>query len=107
MVAQFVKVCKADEIEEGRTKPVTIGEHPIILAKHNGQIYALEGICSHDGGEFEAGEKVCDGQIECPRHGAMFDIKTGDATRMPAIVGIPAYEVKIENGDVLVGVDED
>jgi 3-phenylpropionate/trans-cinnamate dioxygenase ferredoxin subunit len=105
MVAQFVKVCKADEIEEGKTKTAMVGEFPVILAKDNGQIYALEGVCSHDDGEFQAGEKVCDGQIECPRHGARFDIKTGEATRMPAIASIASYEVKIENDDVLVVVE--
>jgi nitrite reductase/ring-hydroxylating ferredoxin subunit len=107
MVAQYVKVCRVDDIEEGKTKPVVVGENPVILAKDNGRVYALEGVCSHDGGEFEAGEKVCDGQIECPRHGARFAIESGEATRMPAVVGIATYEVKIENGDVLVAVDED
>ena len=105
MAVQFVKVCKADDIEEGKTKTAMVGEFPVILVKDNGQIYALEGVCSHDDGEFEAGEKVCDGQIECPRHGARFDVKTGDATRMPAVVGIGSYEVKIENGDVLVAME--
>jgi 3-phenylpropionate/trans-cinnamate dioxygenase ferredoxin component len=106
MVANYIKVCREDEVTEGQTRAVTVNDQPLILAKQDGRVYALEGICSHDGGEFEAGKHVVDCQIECPRHGARFDIKTGEATRMPAIVGINSYEIKIDNGDVYVGVDE-
>lgn len=107
MVAEFVKVCGENEIEEKRTKTVTVNGLPVILARENGNIYALEGLCSHDGGEFKADEKLIDNQIVCPRHGARFSIKTGDATQMPAIVGIETYKVKVENGDVYVAIEED
>lgn len=106
MVVEFVKACRESEISEGKTKAVIIKDKPLILARHDGQIYALEGICSHDGGEFKADEHITDCQIECPRHGARFNVKTGEATRMPAVVGIGSYDVKVENGDVYVGVDE-
>jgi len=106
MVNQYMKACHESDIEEGKTRVVTIENKPVILVKSGGEIFALEGICSHDGGEFGADENVVDGQIECPRHGARFDIRTGEATRMPAVVGINRYEVKIENGDVYVAVDE-
>jgi len=106
MVSQFTKACAESEIEEGKTKVISIENKPVILVKADGEIYALEGICSHDGGEFGADEKVIDGQIECPRHGARFDIRTGEATRMPAIVGINRFDVKIEDGDIYVAIDE-
>ena len=106
MVSQYKKACAESEIEEGKTKVVTIENKPIILAKSGGKIFALEGICSHDGGEFGANEKVIDSQIECPRHGARFDIRTGDATRMPAVVGVNRYDVKVENNDIYVAFDE-
>jgi 3-phenylpropionate/trans-cinnamate dioxygenase ferredoxin subunit len=106
MVSHFIKACAESEIEEGKTKVVLIENRPLILVKDGGDIYAVEGICSHDGGEFGADEKVIDGQIECPRHGARFDIKTGEATRMPAIVGINRFDVRIEDGDIYVAIDE-
>ncbi len=106
MGSQYIKACAESEIEEGKTKIVTIENKPVILVKANSEIFALEGICSHDGGEFGANENVVDGQIECPRHGARFNIRTGEATRMPAVVGINRYDVKIENGDVYIAVND-
>ena len=106
MVAQYLKVCRENEIREGQIKSVTVDGEPVILARENGEIFALEGFCSHDGGEFDAGEKVIDGQIECPRHGARFDIRTGEATRMPAVAGIARYDVKIDDGYVHVNLDD-
>jgi len=105
MAGRYTKACAESDIEEGKTRVVAIESKPVILAKFGGEIFALEGICSHDGGEFGANEKVIDGQIECPRHGARFDIKTGEATRMPAVVGINSYDAKVENGDIYVAVD--
>ena len=105
MVNQYIKACSVNDIKEGKTKVVTVESKPVILVKSGGGIFALDGICSHDGGEFGADEKVIDDQIECPRHGARFDIKTGEATRIPAVVGINSYDVKIENGDIYVAID--
>jgi 3-phenylpropionate/trans-cinnamate dioxygenase ferredoxin subunit len=107
MTAEFVKVCNENDIAEGKTKAVMVGEQPVILARKNDKIYALEGVCTHDGGIFEADENLIDCQIECPRHGARFDIQTGDATRMPAVVGIATIEVKVEDGEVYVAVDQE
>jgi 3-phenylpropionate/trans-cinnamate dioxygenase ferredoxin subunit len=100
-MGEFVKACRADDLAEGDTKSVTVGGRPLILARHGGAIHALDNLCTHDGGDLSEG-KIIDGQIQCPRHGALFDLKTGDATGMPAVMGINAYDVNIENGDVLV-----
>lgn len=106
MVAGFVKVCNESELAEGKIKVVEQGGEQIILAKQGDEVFALEGYCSHDGGEFEADEDLCcEGQIECPRHGGRFDIKTGEATQMPAIAPIRIYTVKVENGEVFVSTE--
>jgi 3-phenylpropionate/trans-cinnamate dioxygenase ferredoxin subunit len=101
MVTQFIRVCRADEVEEGRIKPVKVNGREIILTRISGSVYALENICSHDGGILGGGV-IADGQIECPRHGAHFDIKTGEATRMPAVADIETFEVKEDDGQILV-----
>ena len=107
MEPEFVDVGTEDELSEGNIKATQIEGEPVILAKQDGKVYALEGYCSHDGGEFEAGDKLCcKNQIECPRHGARFDIKSGEATRMPAIAPISTYEVKIKNGKIFVSIEE-
>jgi 3-phenylpropionate/trans-cinnamate dioxygenase ferredoxin subunit len=100
----FVPVCRLEEIEEGKTKVVMVDGHEILLARQNGEAYALENVCSHDGGVLGEGE-VVDGQIECPRHGARFDIVTGRATRMPAIADVRSFEVIVENGEVLISLN--
>ena len=104
MTATFVRVCRADEIEEGRTRVVNAGGKELFLAGYKGEIYAVENICSHDGGNLGDGSLIED-EVECPRHGARFNIITGQPTRMPAVMEIQSFEIKVENGDVLVESD--
>lgn len=101
MIDKFVKVCREDEMAEGSIKTFNVGDKSIALVKDDGAIYAIDDICTHDGGDLGGGDLV-DGQIQCPRHGARFDLRTGEATQMPAVIGIETYEVRIEDGDVLV-----
>lgn len=103
MITEFVKVCNENEIEEGKLKEVDVDERPIALAKFQDIVYALDNICTHDGGTLSQGV-VVKGQVQCPRHGARFDLKTGAVTRMPAALAIGAYEVRIENGEVYVAI---
>ena len=106
MVTEFVKICTEDEIEEGKAKSFEINNEPVILARLNSKIYAVEGVCSHDGGKFGEEQNLVEGQLECPRHGARFDITTGEAIRLPAVVGVKKYDVKIENGDILAAIEK-
>jgi nitrite reductase/ring-hydroxylating ferredoxin subunit len=103
MAGEYVKVCTEDRIENGGLLPVRAGDKRLLLVKDNNEIYAVDDECTHDGGELGDGDLI-EGQIECPRHGARFDIKTGAATRMPAVAGIGTYKVRIENGDVFVAI---
>lgn len=105
MADGFVKVCDGLELVEGAVKTVSADEKLILLARYRGIVYAVDDICTHDGGELGDGDLV-DGQVQCPRHGARFDLKTGDATRMPAIIGIGTYDVKVENGQIFVAVGD-
>jgi len=106
MVAEYARVCAIDDIPNGTVKAFTIGEHSILIANRDGEFHAIANTCSHDGGDLGDG-KLVDGQVECPRHGARFDIKTGEAVRMPAVVGVDRYDVKAEDGTILVELEED
>ncbi len=99
----FVKACSENEIPEGELKAVNINGLSMILANANGRIYALEDCCSHDGAELRDGD-VIEGQVQCSRHGGRFDLETGNATQMPAIVGIKSYKVEIRSGDIYIAV---
>ncbi len=105
MVDCFTRICSDDEIAEGTVKTFIIEDKAIAVARYEGVLYAVDNICTHDGGELGAGD-VVKGQIQCPRHGARFDLKTGNATQMPAVIGIKTYRIKIENGDILVALSD-
>lgn len=101
----FVKVAKISEVPEGKVKVFEVKDEHLVLCKAQGAIYAMEDICSHDGGPL--GEGDLDGcAIICPRHGARFDVRTGAVLSFPAIVPIASYKVKIEGDDVLVEIPE-
>ena len=93
---------KKTEILNGKAKSYQIGANKIVICNIDGKYYATEDICSHDDGELVSGEadlvETC--QLQCPRHGARFDVKTGEAKRMPAVAPIKTFQVD-DNGDEL------
>src|SRR5512139_4076921 len=100
----FVSVAKLDDIPRGRVKIVAVGDEEVALCNVDGTIYAVANVCSHDGGPLGEGHLLGD-QIECPRHGARFDVRTGAVKALPAIVPIPTFAVRVDGQDILVEVD--
>jgi 3-phenylpropionate/trans-cinnamate dioxygenase ferredoxin component len=98
---QFTKVARADDIPPGTKKIVEVDGVMIVVVNVDGAFYAVEDVCTHDGGPLGEG-KLIGCELICPRHGARFDVRTGAATRMPAIEPVPTYEVRVQDGDVLV-----
>jgi len=100
-MTNYIKVARADEIAPGEKKIVEVDGILVVLVNLDGEFYAIEDVCTHDGGPLGEGE--LDGhQLICPRHGARFDARTGDALTMPAFEPAPTYEVKVEGGDILI-----
>jgi 3-phenylpropionate/trans-cinnamate dioxygenase ferredoxin subunit len=100
-VPKYIRVASVTEIPPGDKKIVEVDGVLIVLVNLDGQLYAVEDVCTHDGGPL--GEGRLDGcELICPRHGARFDVRTGAATLMPAIEPAPTYEVRVQDGDVLV-----
>lgn len=100
-MAEFVAVAKTSEIEAGSVKVVHVDDVPIGIANIEGEFFAFADICTHDDGPVAEGE-LEDYDIECPRHGARFDIRTGAVRSLPAVTPIPVYELKIEGESILV-----
>ncbi len=71
----------------------------IALFNLDGEFYAIEDMCTHDGGPLVEGEVVNECQVQCPRHGARFDIRTGAAVSFPAFTPTNVFEVHIEGDD--------
>ena len=102
---KYYRIVKTTEIPEGERLMFEIENLPIVLFHVNGELLATGDICTHDGGEIGDGE--LDGDvIICPRHGARFDIHTGKALSLPAVIGIPVYPVRIMEDFIEVGVPE-
>ncbi len=103
MTAEFIKVCSPCDLPEGTVKVFVVQGKRIALCHTEGKFYAVADLCSHDDGPLGEGE-LSDHMIECPRHGARFDIKTGKALCLPAVRPIPAYEVELRDGELFVGI---
>jgi 3-phenylpropionate/trans-cinnamate dioxygenase ferredoxin subunit len=99
----FFDVVALEEIPAGERLFIEVGDKSIVLINLAGKIFAIGDVCSHDNGPVGDGD-IEDHEIICPRHGARFDVRTGKATSLPAIVDIPAYSVRIINGMVKVGI---
>lgn len=103
-MANFVRAASLDDIPEGRAIVVDVDGDSLALARVDGEVYCIDNICTHDGGPLGEGE--LDGTaLECPRHGARFDVCTGRALSFPAVVPVNAYDVKIDGQDVLVDLE--
>jgi 3-phenylpropionate/trans-cinnamate dioxygenase ferredoxin subunit len=100
----FVKAAKLSDVPEGQAIVVTLGEAEVALGNVGGQIYAVANLCTHDGGPLGEGE-LSDHEIECPRHGARFDVRSGAVRALPAVIPTPIYDVKVEGDDILVDVE--
>ncbi len=100
-MAKYVKVARADQIAPGEKQIFEVNGTLVVVINLDGQFYAIEDVCTHDGGPLGEG-RLEGAQIICPRHGARFDVRTGDALTLPAFEPVSTFEVKVEGGDVWV-----
>ena len=103
-MSDFVAVATADEIPVGEVKVVQAGTRSLCLGHcDDGSWGAIDNVCTHDGGVLGEGElEEC--LVECPRHGARFDLRTGEVKALPAVFPVNAYPVRVVNGMVEVDV---
>ncbi len=98
-MSEFIAVAQVGEVEEGRVKVVRVGDAPVGITLIDGEYFAFADVCTHDDGPVAEGE-LDEYTIECPRHGAKFDIRTGAVLQLPAVVPIPVYAVEVD-GDLI------
>ncbi|MGK5627363.1 non-heme iron oxygenase ferredoxin subunit [Streptomyces sp. URMC 123] len=108
--ATFVRVCTLGELEEDTPKRVEIDGVPVSVVNTEGEVFAINDICSHANVSLSEGE-VEDCSIECWLHGSRFDLRTGAPSGLPATRPVPVYPVKIEgdgpDASVLVSVTQE
>ena len=104
-MSDFARVCNVADVPDPGKRIFELGERYIVLFHVDGQFYALDDVCTHDGGPL--GEGFLEGfTIACPRHGAKFDIRDGRVLCMPAVIGTPSHDVKVEGDEVFVRIVE-
>jgi 3-phenylpropionate/trans-cinnamate dioxygenase ferredoxin subunit len=100
---EYISVATVDEIGDGERMIFEIGDRSIVLFNIAGGYFAIDDVCSHDDGPVAEGE-IEDHAIECPRHGARFDLSSGKALTLPAVVDIGAYPVRVDGEKILIGL---
>ncbi|MFO1022682.1 MAG: non-heme iron oxygenase ferredoxin subunit, partial [Planctomycetales bacterium] len=101
-MSEFVSVATVGEIQPGSRKSVIVDDRAVLVIRVGDNYFAIEDICSHDGQPLTDG-KLQEEQIECPRHGARFDLKSGRPMCMPATEPIATFAVKVDQNQILVG----
>jgi len=103
-MSDWVDVAAAEAIAEGEYVVVDVDGTDVAVFKIDGQFYAIEDVCTHDGAEIASGELQGD-EIVCPRHGARFCVKTGEVKCAPAYENIDTFPLQIVEGRVQVRDD--
>lgn len=103
MPEQFVKVAEAYQLPPGQMMLVELSQlERVLLVNLEGTYFAVEELCPHSGAALSEGD-LYGGIVECPLHGSMFNLKTGEALMPPAEDNLVVYQVRIEGNDILVG----
>jgi 3-phenylpropionate/trans-cinnamate dioxygenase ferredoxin subunit len=103
-LTEWVAVARADEIAPGQWRVAEVEDTRIVVFNLDGEFHAIEDVCTHDGGQLTGGHVEGD-EIVCPRHGARFCIRTGEALSAPAYEATAKFPVRVENGVVQVRDD--
>jgi 3-phenylpropionate/trans-cinnamate dioxygenase ferredoxin subunit len=102
----FVKVARCPEVPAGGKKLAEVDGRPIALFNVDGKYFAIDDVCTHDGGPLAEGE-LSGCEIMCPRHGARFDVRTGKALSMPATEPVAVHATEIRGDDVYVALSDE
>lgn len=103
--ARYVRVGTVSEVPQGGAEVFEVEDRRIAVYRLEDGLYAIDDICTHDGGPLAQGDVDGD-QVICPRHGARFSIRTGAALTFPAITPVDTYPVRVEGEDLLVGLPD-
>jgi 3-phenylpropionate/trans-cinnamate dioxygenase ferredoxin component len=98
-----VDVLRSEDVPPGRARRCTVDGHDVLVCNVGGAFYAVADVCTHDRGALGEG-RLRGGVIECPRHGARFDVRDGSVEAPPAVRPLPTYPVRVRDGVVDVQV---
>ncbi len=105
VATRYVRVGHASDVPQGRAEVFDVEDRKIAVFRLEGGFYAIDDICTHDGGPLAEGEIEGD-EVICPRHGARFAIKTGTALTLPAVTPVESYPVRVEGNELYIGLPD-
>jgi 3-phenylpropionate/trans-cinnamate dioxygenase ferredoxin component len=105
-LSPVIDICPVDELPPGEHRLVEWDELEIGIFNCEGELLAIEDRCSHDNGNLvEGGVDEARCTVECPRHGSLFDLRTGKPLTLPAYVPVDTFPVSVEDGVIKLEVD--
>lgn len=99
-----IRVGPLEDLPEGRGVRVETAGHRIAMFRIGEQVYAIGDRCTHAEASLAEGE-VFDLEVECPRHGSEFHLKSGEPASLPATKAVPVYTVDVVDGDVFLELE--
>jgi len=100
---ETITLCRVDELSSGQARRFDVSGRRIALVRTDDEFYAIDDRCSHEDYSLAEGEVwVDEREIECPRHGSTFDLRTGCPCSLPATHAVAVYDVEITDGSVSV-----
>ena len=104
-MADWIKLANTADVPEGEVREIEHDGYELVLCHvKGGEFYAIDDLCSHDSGPLGRG-KLMGFEVECPRHLARFDVRTGKPVNPPAVFPVESYEVRVFDGAVEVKLD--
>jgi 3-phenylpropionate/trans-cinnamate dioxygenase ferredoxin subunit len=106
-MAERVRVCRWSELEPGCARRVEVAGHRVAVVRIGDEVHAVGDTCSHEDYSLSEGTvwpEEC--EIECPKHGSTFDLRTGEPQTLPATAPVPVLRASVDGDDVVVEVPE-
>jgi 3-phenylpropionate/trans-cinnamate dioxygenase ferredoxin subunit len=101
------RLCRLDELASGEARRFEVAGHPIAVVRIGDDVYAIGDRCTHQDISLAEGEVHADERtIECWKHGSEFSLETGEPLSLPATRAEHVYHVRVEDGDIVVVLDE-
>ena len=106
IMSEFIAVATIDAFPASNKLCLEVDDRFVVLVRLGADFYCLDDLCTHDGGPLGSGDLVGNCLV-CPRHGARFDVRTGEAVTMPATEPTGSHSVKVEGNQIFVKLSEE